>query len=57
VVSESPHPDPRREEMRAEKEVFERERSGQEMVSGWTTPRCIVIDILGVEIYICAFCW
>jgi hypothetical protein len=25
VVSESPHPDPRREEMRAEKEVFERE--------------------------------
>jgi hypothetical protein len=23
------------------------------MVSGWTTPRCIVIDILGTEIYIC----
>jgi hypothetical protein len=26
VVSESPYPDPRREEMRAEKEDFERER-------------------------------
>ncbi len=50
-IPESPHPDPRREEMRAEKEIFERERSGQEMVSGWTT-RAVLLLIFSELKYI-----